>query len=442
MPFEALTLGQLPRRQSSQNATRVAIVGGGITGMGAAHMLGKTHDVTVFEAEARLGGHARTVMAGKNGDQPVDTGFIVFNYKNYPYLSALFDQLNVPVVKSNMSFGASFDGGKLEYALTSLDALFAQRINALSPSFLRMVRDILHFNKNALRVAADESLTIREFLAVLGTGGWFRDHYLLPFSGAIWSTPTEQILDFPAYAMVRFFENHALLNTTGQHQWYTVQGGSIEYVSRLEAALASMGVDLRYRAPVQSVRRMGGRVYVRAWGGEEEVFDHVVMATHSDDTLRMLTDARSDEKAALAAIAYQPNEIILHADESIMPKNRKTWASWVYCEDKVALSDRIDLTYWMNSLQPIPKNDPHFVTLNTKRPIRDELVYDTVTLRHPVYDLGALEAQKEIAAFNGADNTWFCGAWMKNGFHEDGLSSAVDVVRALRNAEHLAMAAE
>lgn len=442
MPFEALSIGHLPAHHSGQPSARVAVIGGGISGMGAAHMLAKTHQVTLFEAEQRLGGHARTRMAGKNGDQPVDTGFIVFNYANYPYLSALFDQLNVPVVKSNMSFGASFDGGRLEYALTSLDALFAQRRNAVSPSFLRMVRDIFHFNKNALRVAKDESLTIGEFLKELGTGDWFRDHYLLPFSGAIWSTPIEKIMDFPAYAMIRFFENHALLNTNGQHQWYTVQGGSVEYVKRVEASLMQMGADLRLGSAIQSVRRQAGKVFIRPWGGEEEAFDHVVLATHSDDSLKILSDARPDEKAALSAIAYQPNEIVLHADESIMPKNRKTWASWVYCEDRAAASDRIDLTYWMNSLQPIPEDDPHFVTLNTKRTIREELIYDAVTLRHPVYDLGALAAQKEIAAFNGAENTWFCGAWMKNGFHEDGLSSAVDVVRALRSAENLAIAAE
>ena len=442
MPFEALSLGHLPVHYHEHTQSRVAVIGGGISGLGAAHMLGKTHSVTLFEAEKRLGGHARTRMAGKHGDQPVDTGFIVFNYANYPYLSALFDQLNVPVVKSNMSFGASFDGGRLEYALTSLDALFAQRRNALSPSFLRMVRDILHFNKHALRVAQDETLTIREFLDVLGTGDWFRDHYLLPFSGAIWSTPIDKIMDFPAYAMIRFFENHALLNTTGQHQWFTVKGGSVEYVRRVEASLLDMDVDIRLGAAVQSVRRYAGKVFIRTWGGEEEVFDQVIMATHSDDSLRILSDPSAEEQSALGAIAYQPNEIVLHADDSIMPKNRKTWASWVYCEDSVAKSDRIDLTYWMNSLQPIPKDDPHFVTLNSKRPIREELIYDTVTLRHPVYDLGALRAQKDVATFNGANNTWFCGAWMKNGFHEDGLSSAVDVVRALRSAELTAIAAE
>jgi predicted NAD/FAD-binding protein len=436
MPFEALSLGDLPAYRSPNTATKIAVIGGGISGLGAAHMLGKTHRVTLFEAEPRLGGHARTKLAGKNGDQVVDTGFIVFNHANYPFLSALFEELGVPLVKSNMSFGASIDGGSLEYALTSLDALFAQRRNAFSPAFLGMVRDIFRFNRNAVRVAEDESLTIAEFLCLLGTGDWFRDHYLLPLSGAIWSTPTEKIMDFPAYAMIRFFKNHALLNTTGQHQWYTVDGGSIQYVSRLEAELRRLGVTLRLGAGVQSVRRAGGKAFVRVWGGEEEVFDHVIFATHSDDSLRLLSDPDPQEAAALGAIAYQPNDIVLHADTALMPKNRKTWASWVYTEDSAAPSDRIDLTYWMNSLQPIPADDPMFVTLNTKRTIREELIYDQVTLRHPVYDLAALDAQRAVARFNGARSTWFCGAWMKNGFHEDGLSSAVDVVRALRAAEH------
>lgn len=435
MPFEALTCGDVPKYRPLDGARRVAIVGGGITGMGAAHMLANTHNLTLFEVEPRLGGHARTRIAGKNGDQPVDTGFIVFNNANYPHLTALFDSLDVPVAKSNMSFGASINGGSLEYALTSLDALFAQRRNAISPGFLGMVRDILKFNKHGLRVAEDESLTLHDFLQKLGTGDWFRDYYLLPFSGAIWSTPTKQIMDFPAYAMMRFFKNHALLNARGQHQWYTVEGGSQAYVERLERHLRDMGADLRCGAGVQSVRRAGGKVFLRATGGEEEQFDAVIMATHSDDSLRLLNDPSDQEERALGAIAYQPNDVVLHADERIMPKNRKTWASWVYTEDEAAQSDRIDLTYWMNSLQPIPENDPMFVTLNTKRKIREELIYDQVTLRHPVYDLGALAAQKDIAAFNGAKNTWFCGAWMKNGFHEDGLSSAVDVVAALRAAE-------
>ena len=436
MPFETPTIALPSKRRS------VAIIGAGISGMGAAHMLGDTHRVTLFESEKRLGGHARTVIAGRNGDQPVDTGFIVFNYANYPHLAALFAELDVPVVKSSMSFGASIGGGRLEYALHGADAFFAQRKNALNPAFVRMLRDIFHFNKNALRLARDKSLTIGEFLKLLGTGRYFRDYYLSPLSGAIWSTPTEKILDFPAYAMVDFFKNHALLNYSGQHQWYTVKDGSQSYVTRLEAAMRRKGVDIRLGAAVEGVRRTPLGVQVKAWGGEWEAFDEVVFATHSDDSLSMLTDPDPVEKQALGAIRYQPNDITLHADTRIMPKRRKTWASWVYTEDSQKRSDRIDLTYWMNSLQPIPMDDPHFVTLNTKRTIREELIYDQVTLRHPVYDLGALAAQKRLAEHNGTRNTWFCGAWMRHGFHEDGLASAVDVVEAIRTTSVVPMAAE
>jgi len=434
MPFEAMIDMIQPRK--------VAVIGGGISGMGAAHMLAPTDKVTLFESGARIGGHARTVIAGKNGDQPVDTGFIVFNYANYPHLAALFEELDVPVVKSNMSFGASIDGGRLEYALTNFNAVFAQKRNMFSPPFLRMLRDIVHFNKNALEVSRDTSLTIGAFLDRLGTGSYFRDFYLSPLSGAIWSTPTEKIMDFPAHAMVNFFENHALLNYTGQHQWYTVEGGSRQYVDRLEAALRANGVALRVNTPVQAVRRTPQGAEVRAWGGEWENFDEVIFATHSDDTLAMLADPTEAEQSALGAIRYQPNDIVLHADESIMPKRRSTWASWVYTEDRQQKSDRIDLTYWMNSLQPIPESDPHFVTLNTKRTIREELIYDQVTLRHPVYDLGALAAQEDVRAFNGDHNTWFCGAWMRHGFHEDGLSSAVDVVERMRTRRAAPLAAE
>ena len=439
MPFEA----QTPSPQTeAAHRRRIAVIGAGISGMGAAHMLAPDNHVTLFESGARLGGHARTVVAGKNGDQPVDTGFIVFNYANYPHLAALFAELDVPVVESNMSFGASFDGGRLEYALTSLNAMFAQRRNLVNPRFIGMLRDLVKFNKNALVLAEDKSLNLRDFLEKLGTGNYFRDHYLLPFSGAIWSTPVEKIMDFPAHALISFFQNHALLGYSGQHQWYTVQGGSISYVKRIEAAMQRNGVEIRLNAAIQGVRRDAEGVEVKTHGGAWERFDEVVMATHSDDSLAMLADATPQEQAALGAIAYQPNDVVLHADTSIMPKRRATWASWVYTEDARAKSDRIDLTYWMNSLQPIPHDDPHFVTLNTKRTIREELIYDQVTLRHPVYDLGALEAQGAVRAMNGDNHTWFCGAWMRNGFHEDGLSSAVDVVTALRGAAAQALAAE
>ncbi len=439
MPFEQPAS---PRHSPTGPGRRIAVIGAGISGMGAAYRLAESHRVTLFEAGPRLGGHARTVMAGKRGDQPVDTGFIVFNYANYPHLAALFAELEVPVVKSNMSFGASIDGGRLEYALHGPDAFFAQRQNALNPRFIRMLRDIFKFNKNALRVAEDRTLKIGEFLSVLGTGRYFRDYYLAPLSGAIWSTPTEKIMDFPAHAMVNFFENHALLNYSGQHQWYTVKGGSISYVTRLERAMRDRGVEIRLQAPVAGVRRHGLGADVKSSGGDWESFDEVVFATHSDDTLAMLSDPSPQEQAALSAIRYQPNDIVLHADTGIMPKRRKTWASWVYTEDRHSPSDRIDLTYWMNSLQPIPMDDLHFVTLNSKREIRQELIYDQVTLRHPVYDLAALDAQADVAAFNGARRTWFCGAWMRHGFHEDGLASAMEVVHGIEGLATAPLAAE
>lgn len=422
MPFERL--GPAPRR--------IAVIGGGISGLAAAHLLSGDHAVVLFETEPRLGGHARTVIAGKRGDQPVDTGFIVFNHATYPHLTALFDRLGVPTAKSNMTFGVSMDGGRVEYALNNLDALFAQRRNAVNPRFLGMIRDILRFNARAEELAADPGLTIGDLLARLGTGAWFRDYYLLPFSGAIWSTPTQGILDFPAQALVRFFRNHGLLGINGQHQWYTVQGGSVEYVRRLQAALLAEGVELRLGAPVAGVRRDGAGVSVRGQGGEWEPFDDVILATHSDDSLRLLSDASEAERAALSAVAYQPNDAVLHADPSVMPARRQAWASWVHTEPAGPKPERISLSYWMNSLQPIPKDDPLFVTLNATTPIREESIHDRVTFRHPVYDRAALAAQDSIRAMNGTQSTWFCGAWMRNGFHEDGFASAVDVVEAIR----------
>lgn len=432
MPFETATVS--PRK--------IAVVGAGITGMGAAHMLAKDHRVVLFEAENRLGGHARTRMAGPNADTPVDTGFIVFNYANYPKLTALFDHLDVPVVKSNMSFGASFDGGRLEYGLAGANAIFAQRRNIVNPKFLRMIRDILYFNKHGLDASAEEGLTIGDLMIKLNLSEYFRDHYLLPFSGAIWSTPKEKIMDFPAKAMMQFFDNHALLQSTGQHQWYTVQGGSKSYVERLGADMFARGVDMRLGAGVDAVRRTPLGVEIKTNGADWEMFDEVVFATHSDDTLRMLADPTASETATLGAVRYQPNRVVLHSDTSIMPKRRAVWSSWIYAEEAGKQADQIDLTYWMNSLQPWLTGQDYMVTLNTTRPIRDEMIWDEVTLRHPVYDTAAIAAQSRAAAMNGSNRTWFCGAWMKNGFHEDGLSSAVDVVISLNADERLEVAAE
>lgn len=412
------------------SSKRIAVIGAGISGMGAAHRLAAHHNVVVFEAERRLGGHARTILAGPR-KQPVDTGFLVFNNANYPNLIDLFAELGVATEPSDMSFGASIDGGWLEYGVTAPSAVFAQKRNLMRPKFLKMLRDILRFNRDALAAADDPSLTIGDLTVKMKMGAWFREYYLLPMSGAIWSTPTQDILDFPATAMMRFFDNHALLHHTGQHEWRTVTGGSVEYVTRLRTALEARGAEIRLGTPIEQVRRTNLGVEIKTHVADWEAFDEVVFATHSDDSLRLLADPSPQERAALGAVAYQPNDAVMHSDTSIMPKRRAAWASWVYTEDKARKSDRIDLTYWINRLQNIAGETQYMVTLNTQRDIRPELIHDTYTFRHPVFDKAALAAQGQVRGFNGAQNTWFCGAWMRNGFHEDGLSSGLEVADAL-----------
>jgi len=418
-------------------ARRIAIIGGGISGLAACWLLSRNNAVTLYEAEPRLGGHARTVMAGKRGDQPVDTGFIVFNYANYPHLTRMFQDLDVPVAKSNMSFGASIDHGRIEYGLEDLGALLAQRRNLARPGFLRMLRDILRFNARAEAFAKDTDATIGDLMSELQLGRWFRDYYLVPLSGAIWSTPPEQILSFPARALVQFFRNHALLSAQGQHQWWTVEGGSREYVSRLEAALKAQGADLRVSCPVRSVRRTGGLVAV-VTDGAAETFDEVIFACHSDQALRLLDQPTETEHRALSAIRFQDNAVYLHRDVAQMPKRRKVWSSWVYQAETGVKRTQIGVSYWMNRLQNIPEEDPLFITLNPARDIPDHLVYDQNTFRHPVFDLAALKAQGRLREMQGQNNTWFAGAYTRHGFHEDGFASAVRIARALDRREALA----
>lgn len=421
-------------------ARRIAVIGGGISGMAAAHLLAAENSVVLFEGDKRLGGHACTVMAGKRGDQPVDMGFIVFNKVNYPHLTALFDRLGVPLAPSDMSFGCSIQGGWLEYGLRDMGQLFAQRRNAVRPAYLRMLADILRFQREAVATLT-HGMTLGGLIQALKLGDWFRDYFIAPFSGAIWSTPSRGILNFPAETLVRFFVNHGLMGVSGQHQWFTVQGGSVEYVCRLQADMVRQGVDIRLGAGVRGIRRMAGGVLIRAEGGEWEAFDEVVLATHSDDGLALLSDASPLERAALSAIRYQPNEAILHADPSQMPRRRRAWSSWNYAEPAGPRPDRIDLTYWMNSLQPIPQDDPLFVTLNPNRPIAPHLIHEVKTFRHPVYDQTALQAQARLKAVNGQNATWFCGAWMGHGFHEDGFASALAVVQAMARNRRIREAA-
>ncbi|CUI95050.1 NAD(P)/FAD-dependent oxidoreductase [Cognatishimia activa] len=409
---------------------RIAIIGGGISGMAAAYQLADHHDVTLYEAAPKLGGHARTVMAGKHGDQPVDTGFIVFNYVNYPHLTAMFNDLDVPVIKSDMSFGATIDDGRVEYGLRSLGAVMGQRRNLTRPSFYRMLRDIMRFNGNAERLAQDGT-TIAELVDEMQLGDWFRRYYLMPICGAIWSTPPEEIASFPARSLVRFFRNHALLSATGQHQWWTVKGGSVEYVTRLQQNLIQRGVNIRCGAPIHSVHRDATGVSISTSGAEPSQFDQVVFACHSDDALKMIANPTPAEANALSNLRYQDNQMILHADESQMPRRKACWSSWVYKADAVDNRPEIGVTYWMNRLQNIPEQDPLFVSLNPVREVDTSKIYDEKTFRHPVFDIAALKAQSQIADIQGQNNTWFAGAYLRHGFHEDGFASAVRVARTL-----------
>lgn len=415
---------------------RIAIVGGGVSGLAAAWLLSRHHQVTLFEAAPRLGGHARTIIAGKHGDQPVDTGFIVFNHVNYPHLTAMFHALDVPVVKSNMSFGVSLNGGRLEYALHSGNTLFGQRRNTLDPRFHRMIRDILRFNAKAEAVvAAAPGLTVAELIETMALGVRFREHYLYPFCGAIWSTPDHDIGAFPADALVRFMRNHGLLSWSQHHQWWTVEGGSQVYVGKLAAAVTQAGAILRPGTPVRAITRHGGAITLRAEGGEAETFDQIILATHADQALALLEDADSTEREALSAIRFQPNRAVLHADPAVMPHRRRCWSSWVSRGE--AEGAGVGVSYWMNRLQNIPAEDPLFVTLNPAGPINPALIYDEVTFRHPVFDHAALKAQSQITALQGTRNTWFAGAWLRNGFHEDGFATAMRIARRLSPSQVL-----
>ena len=421
-----MSLDILPHREQ-----RIAIIGGGISGLAAAYLLAPNHSVTLFEAAPKLGGHARTVVAGRNGDQPVDTGFIVFNYANYPHLTRMFQDLDVPVAKSDMTFGASINDGQIEYGLRGLRSLVAQPRNLMRPGFHRMLRDILRFNKTAEAMTEHSSVTIGELMRYLQLGEWFQRYYLMPLCGAIWSTPPAEIRSFPARALVQFFRNHALLSTSGQHQWWTVDGGSVEYVRKLEHHLRGRGVAIRTKTAVQRVTRTSHSVSIHTADEPKMAFDQVIFACHSDQALRIIERPTSHERAALSAIRFQDNQMILHRDTSQMPKRKAVWSSWVYKADTTKPEPTIGVTYWMNRLQNIPESDPLFVSLNPSTPVPEHMIYDQKTFRHPVFDAPALAAQDRLTQIQGQNNTWFAGAYTRHGFHEDGFASAARIARLM-----------
>lgn len=420
-------MGQQPTRR------RIAVIGAGVAGLGAAWALARRHEVTVFDQEPRCGGHAHTNEVPDDGRPiPVDTGFIVYNDRNYPHLLRLFETLEVPTAASDMSFAVSLDGGRLEYSGANLNGLFAQRRNSLRPRFWSMLRDIRRFYRTApdyARDAATGVLSIGELLAREGYSAPFVEDHLMPMAAAIWSASRRDIAAYPAAAFIRFFENHGLLSLRDRPQWRTVVGGSREYVARLLAATPAI---LRTGTAVRGVRRAQGGVVITDATGAVGHFDEVVIATHADQALRLLEDADADEHRVLGAVTYSHNVAWLHEDARFMPRRRAAWSSWNYLQDGArAATAPLCVTYWMNRLQPLATRRELFVTLNPPTPPRAALVHGRYAYEHPVFTPASSLAQGQSHALQGRRATWYCGAWLGHGFHEDGLQAGLWVAAAL-----------
>ncbi|WP_341988613.1 NAD(P)/FAD-dependent oxidoreductase [Azorhizobium sp. AG788] len=415
-----------PGSASFDTPLRIAVIGSGIAGLSAAWLLSQRHEVSVFEADDRVGGHSHTVDAG---DTPVDTGFIVYNEATYPNLTALFEHLDVPTKASDMSLGVSLDNGRLEYSGDNLASLFAQPRNLLRPRFWSMLRDLLRFYREAPAHAPHlGALSLEDYLRRNGYGSAFRDDHLYPMAAAIWSTPAAEIGAYPAASFIRFCVNHGLLQVKDRPAWRTVDGASRAYVQRLTRPFADR---IALKRGVRALRRLGAGVEVIDTDGVSAHFDHVVIGAHADQALAMLTDPSPAERSVLGAFGYSRNEAVLHSDTRLMPKRRRVWSSWNYTSVREGGTNHLSVTYWMNKLQGIPEHTPLFVTLNPVRAPDPAKVIRTDSYLHPMFNSAALAAQRQLWSLQGVRNTWFCGAYFGAGFHEDGLQAGLAVAEAL-----------
>ncbi len=426
---------------ASSGKPRLAIVGTGIAGLGCAWFLRERFDLTLFEQNGYAGGHTHTIDVGDPSNSVAfDTGFMVFNRITYPNLCRFFEELKVPVKPTSMSFSVQHRPAGLEFCGSGWNELFAQRRNLVRPRFWRLLASIHRFNRDAVEALTDsrwQAVTLGEYVRQRRYGSDLLDLYLVPMSSAVWSTPADGILDFPALTLIRFFHNHGFLGLHTQHPWWTVDGGAREYVRRLWPIF---GDRIRLRSPVNQVRRAaGGGAIVDVRDGKSESFDRVILACHADQSLAMLTDADDRERRVLAEFRYQPNLATVHTDARVMPKQRLAWSSWNYrVEATRDGGTRAQTIYWMNRLQDLRSPTQYFVSINGQDDIAPDQVIRQIPYEHPLFSLGAVRAQSDLPALNRRSpeqSVFFAGSYFRYGFHEDAFTSALECAAAVRDAE-------
>jgi predicted NAD/FAD-binding protein len=411
---------------------KLAIIGTGIAGMGCAHLLQKKYELTIYEQNDYIGGHTNTITVDEDGTSVYfDTGFMVFNRETYPLLCLLFEEIGAPVKKTDMSFSVQHKPSGLEYCGSGLNGLFAQRRNLFRPSYVKMLADIARFNKESIRILDDPRYanhTLREYIREFGFSDDMLWKYLIPMSSAVWSTPMDKMLDFPAVTLIRFFHNHGFLGLHTQHQWYTLENGSQAY---REILIEPFRKNIRINCAVRKVSRENGKATVTAADGSELVYDKVILACHADQTLPLLAEAQPEEQRLLGAFRYQENIATVHADESQMPGKQRAWSSWNYRIEEKGGQLQPSTVYWMNRLQGVYEKKNYFVSIGNPEGINEGNVISRIRYEHPLFDVPARKAQEELYLLNQSGPLYFCGSYFKYGFHEDAYASAVNLCKQL-----------